>query len=61
MRQKIVFCQYNSIKLHRCGLLLTSLNDVMYPYTYKGVRYVAKQKTGYGPYHLKSTIDYTNY
>ena len=61
MRQKIAFHQYNPNKPHRYGLLLKSLNDVRFPYTYKAVSYAAKPKAGDGPYYLKSTIEYFKY
>ena len=61
MRQKIAFCQYNPNKPHRYGLLLKSLNDARFPYTYKAVLYAAKLKAGVGPYYLKSTIDCIKY
>ena len=61
MRQQIIFRQYNPNKPQRYGLLLKSLNDARFPYTYKAVPYVAKPKAGDGPYYLKSTIDYIKY
>ena len=38
MRQQIAFCQYNLNKPHRYGLLMKSLNEARFPYTYKAVR-----------------------
>ena len=35
MRHQIAFRQYNSNKPHRYGLLLKSLNDARFPFTYK--------------------------
>ena len=61
MKQKIVFHQYNPNKSHRCGLLLKSLNDARFPYSYKAVPYAAKPKAGDGSYYLNSTIDYIKY
>ena len=61
MRQQIAFRQYNPNKPRRYGLLLKSLNDARFPYTYKAVPYAAKPKAGDGPYYLKSTIDYIKY
>ena len=58
MRQKVAFRQYNPNKPHHYGLLLKSLNDARFPYTYKAVLYATKAKVGDGPYYLKSTIDY---
>ena len=42
MRQQIACHQYNPNKLHRYGLLLKSLHDARFPYTYKAVPYAAK-------------------
>ena len=61
MRQQIVFRQYNPNKPHRYGLLLKSLNDAGFPYTYKAGSYTAKPKAADDPYYLKSTIDYMRY
>ena len=61
MRQQIAFRQCNRNKPHRYGLLLMSLNDERFLYTYKTVPYSAKPKDGDGPYYLKSTIDYIKY
>ena len=58
MRKQIAFRKYNPNKSHRYGLLLKSLNDARFPYTYKAVLYATKPKVGDGPYYLKSTIDY---
>ena len=61
MGQQTVFHHYNPNKPHRYGLLLKSLNDARFPYIYKAVPCAAKQKTGDGPYYLKSTIDCIKY
>ena len=61
MRRQIAFHKYNTNKPHRYGLLLKSLNDARFPYTYKAVPYVGKPKAGDGPYYLKFTIDYIRY
>ena len=61
MRQEISFRQYNPNKIHCYGLLLKSLSDVEFPYTYKAVAYAAKWKAGDGPYYMKSTTDYIKY
>ena len=58
MRQQIAFRQYNPNKPHHSGLVLKSLNDAKFPYTYKAVQFAAKPKAGNDPYYLKSTIDY---
>ena len=52
MRQQIAFSQCNPNKPHRYGLLLKSMNDVRFPYSYKAVPYAAKHKAGDGPYYL---------
>ena len=61
MGSQIVFRQYNPNKPHRYGLLLKSLNIARFHYIYKAVPSAAKQKTGDGPYYLKSTIDCIKY
>ena len=61
MRPQIVFRQYNPNKPHRYGLLLKSLNIGRFHYIYKAVPCAAKQKTGDGPYYLKSAIDCIKY
>ena len=61
MGQQTVFHHYNPNKPHRYGLLLKSLNDARFPHIYKAVPCAAKQKTGDGPYYLKSTIDCIKY
>ena len=54
-------CRYNPNKPNRYGLLLKSLNDARFPYTYKAVPYAAKPKAGDSTYYLKSTSDYIKY
>ena len=61
VRQQIAFRQYNPSKPHRYGLLLKSLKDARFPYTYKAVHYAVKLKAGDGLYYLTSTIDYIKY
>ena len=61
VRQQISFCQYNPSKPHRYGLLLKSLKDARFPYTYKAVPYAVKLKAEDGLYYLMSTIDYIKY
>ena len=61
MRQQIAFRQFNPNKADLYGLLLKSLNDARFPYTYKAVPYAAKTRAGDGPYYLKSIIDYIKY
>ena len=61
IRHQIVFCQYNPNKPHKYGLPWKSLNDVRFPYTYKGVSYAAKAISGNGPFYINATIDYVMY
>ena len=51
MRQQIDLRQHNHYKPHRYGLLLKSLNDARFSYTYKAAPYAAKPKA------FNSTID----
>ena len=46
MRHQIAFRQYNPSKQHRYGLLLKSLNDTSFPYTYKACPYAGKPEKG---------------
>ena len=61
MKQQIAFRQYNPNKPNLYDLLLNSLNDARFPYTYKALPYAAKPKAGDGPSYLKSTNDYMKY
>ena len=61
MRRQIDFRQYNRNKPHRQGLLLKSLNDARFPYTYKALPYATKPNVGEVLYYLKITIDYIKY
>ena len=60
MRQQSTFRQYNPNKLHRYGLLLKSLNDEKFPYTYKAVLHPSKPNVGDGSYYLRFIIEYIN-
>ena len=61
MRQQIAFRQYNPKKPHKYGLLLKSLNDARFPYTYKATPYAGKPSSGNGPYYLDKTFAYVKY
>ena len=61
MRHQIAFRQYNPKKPHKYGLLLKSLNDARFPYTYKAAPYAAKPTAGTGPYYLDKTLAYVKY
>ena len=61
MRQQIAFRQYNPKKPHKYGLLLKSLNDARFPYTYKATPYAGKPSSGNGPYYLDKTLAYVKY
>ena len=61
MRRQIDFHQYNRNKPHCYGLLLKSLNDARFPYTYKALPYAAKPNVEEGLCYLKITIDYIKY
>ena len=50
MRHQIAFRQYNPNKPHKYGVLLKSMNDARFPYTYKALPYAAKATAGDGPF-----------
>ena len=58
MQHQIAFCQYNSNKSHKNGVLLKSLNYARFPYTYKALPYAAKPTTADGPFYISSTAEY---
>ena len=58
MRHQIVFRQCNPNKSHKYGVLLKSLKDARFPYTYKALRYAAKPAAGYEPFYISSTTEY---
>ena len=58
MRHQIVFRQYNPNKSHKYGVLLKSLKDARFPYTYKALPYAAKPTAGYGPFYISSTTEF---
>ena len=61
MRHQIAFQQCNLNKPHWCGLLVTSLNDARFPFTYKAAPYIGKPKDGNGPYYIDHTENYVKY
>ena len=44
LRQQITFHQYNPNKPHLYGLVLKSLSDARFPYTYKAVPYASNRR-----------------
>ena len=61
VRHQIAFRQYNPLKPHRYGLLLKSLNEASFPYTYKACPYAGKPEKGEGSYNIDSTDNYVRY
>ena len=60
-RHEIAFRQYNPKKPHKYGLLLNSINDSRFPFTYKAAPYADKPENGDGPYNMCATEDYVKY
>ena len=58
MRHQIAFRQCHPNNPHKYGVLLKSLNDARFPYTYKALPYAAKPTAGDGPFYISSTVDY---
>ena len=58
MKHQIGFCQYNPNRPAKYGLLLKSLNDARFSFTYQSIPYCGKPVNGNGPYYLSSTEDY---
>ena len=58
MRHQIAFRQYNPKKPHKYGLLLKSINDSRFPFTYKAAPYASKLENGDGPRYICTTEDY---
>ena len=58
MRHQIAFHQYNPNKPHKYGVLLKSLNDARFPYTYKALPHAAKPTAGDGQFYISSAADY---
>ena len=58
MRHQIAFRQCHPNNPHKYGVLLKSLNDARFPYTYKALPYAAKPTAGDGPFYISSTADY---
>ena len=61
MRHQIAFWQYNPSKPHRYGLLLKSLNDASFAYTYNACSYAGKPEKGEGPHYIDSIENYVRY
>ena len=60
MRHQTAICQspVQSAKPHRYGLLVKSLNDASFPYTYKTTLYAGKPVNGDGPYYIDTVENY---
>ena len=58
MRYQIAFRQYNPNKSHMYGVLLKSLNDLHFPYTYKAFPCAAKPTVGDRTFYICSNADY---
>ena len=56
MGHQIAFRQYNPNKPRKYGVLLKSLNDARFPYTYKALPYAAKPTAGDGPFYISSSL-----
>ena len=52
MRHQIVFRQYNPNKLQKYGLLLKSINNSRFPFTYKADPYAGESDIDDGPYYI---------
>ena len=61
MRHQIAFRQYNPNKPHQYGMLIKSLNDSRFPFTYKAAPYAGKPEQGDGLYYISATEDYVKY
>ena len=42
-------------------MLIKSLNDSRFPFTYKAAPYAGKPEQGDGPYYISATEDYVKY
>ena len=58
MGHQIAFRQYNPNKPRKYGVLLKSLNDARFSYTYKAFPCAAKPSASDGPFYISSTADY---
>ena len=58
MQHQITFRQYNPSKPQKYGVLLKSLNDARFPYTYKALPYATKPTAGDEPFYISSPADY---
>ena len=54
---QIAFRQYNPKKPHKYAVLLKSLNDARFLYTYKALSHAAKPTAGDGPFYISSAAD----
>ena len=61
MKHQIAFQQYNPSKPYKYRLLLKSINDASFPYTYNACPYAGKPVKGEGPYYIESTENYVCY
>ena len=55
MRHQIAFRQYNGKKPHKYILILKSIHDSCFHFTYKAAPYVEKPENGDGPYYICAT------
>ena len=58
MRHQVALRQYNLNKPHKYDVLLKSLPDARFPYTYKALSYAAKPTADDGQFCTNSTADY---
>ena len=58
---QMVFRQYNPAKPHRYGLLVKSLKNASFPYTYKTTPYAEKRINGDDPYYIDTVENYVKY
>ena len=60
-RHEIAFRQYNPKKPHKYGVLLKSINDSRFPFTYEAAPYAGKPQNGDGTYYICAAKDYVKY
>ena len=58
MSNQISIKQYNPRKPAKYGLLLKSLNDARFPYTYNSLVYAGKPEQGDGPFYIEGIKTY---
>ena len=61
MRHQIAFRQYNPRNPHKYGLLLNSIDDSRFAFTYKAAPYAGKPENYNGPDYICATEDYVKY